>query len=255
MAFGMPSATDSYQHHAVSRTHYAFWKRKMERSAHKLGTRSQISVFRLGQVHGELQTVTRETATRIRAAAGPLCVTNSESDIVLASTIALALRATHCDEGEPGDYSLVDVPAWRLDEFYRFAAAELDSDVEIETVPAGKSGSALRFVSDWIGSNREAMVSHLLPRSAAIEWRAKANWALKRTRAELAQLRPVITARTGPVPGARLALSATRDDAVRLLRATRARIHRAFGHGGHVFRLAAGALPVEPPREPREIRG
>lgn len=234
MAFGMPPGEQRYKPRLVARTQYAHWKRKAESAARALRGSTRTSVFRLGQVHGELQAATREATRRVLGAPA-LRVADAETDIVFAATIALALAATHRDECPAGDYSLVDDPAWRLDAFYRFVATELGAPTTIEPVPSGSGATSWAAPRAWLAANREALVAHLLPRSPDLEWRAKARWALQRTAAELATLSPVITARRGPVPGARPPLPDAREHALALLRATRARLHRTLGPAAHLF--------------------
>jgi nucleoside-diphosphate-sugar epimerase len=124
MAFGMPSKAEQIHDFRVPRSAYAWIKRSAERLIFTLARRYGLRAynFRLGQVHGQLQSVTKEYRQLMRE--GSLVVNghpDSVSNIVFTHSIYHALLK--CAEGTVPSrttYSLVCSPQWRWSEVFKF---------------------------------------------------------------------------------------------------------------------------------------
>lgn len=251
MAFGMTGASPFYVDQTIARTPYAAQKRFGERLVRALGATSgrPAFVFRLGQVHGELQGVSREVAALVRSgrpialpAAGDV-----PSDVVFCKTIALALRHVADGLDGPGLYTMVERPDWTLARSYGHYAK--DAGVPLRLLDAG--GPATQETSSLVdratsvgralvAENRNLLVAQVLPWIPGVEVRAKMRHLDARARedARLARLAGSVSPRhfLGPVPGERLpSLVDTSACLEREALALRALLHARFGPRGHVF--------------------
>ena len=245
MAFGMPPGATRYSEWKLSRTQYAATKRQLERQAAELGRAHgrRVFAFRLGEVHGELQAATRSWSARLREGEGPLLVASHPTDVVFATTIAMALPRLASGGDEPGVYTVVDSPDWQLEDIVRHYVAmlRLARPVVVEQV-AGDPSVLQRLASavkTTVAKRRDLLTSHVLPRRLDIEWQMKARWLRSRVRSELAT--PTgerFDARMGPVPGPRLGfLHATRPDSLALQSRVRRLLDDRLGPRGHALPL------------------
>lgn len=238
MAFGMNPAEGRYCDKTVSRTPYAAWKRHAEKHAFALAREHhQVSVFRLGQVHGQLQQATHALLSALRQAPGRLRVLNHPTDIVLAATIAQALASVHEGHASGEVYTLVDSPDWPLAEFQQLIATEAGLGHVIESVSDdGRQELTLRAaLVGKVAQFREPLLAHVMPHVPSAEWRAKARWSLARVRSELAELRPTVVGLRGPVPGPRYPNPPDPRASFELQRRIGARLRGALGEGGRLF--------------------
>jgi nucleoside-diphosphate-sugar epimerase len=241
MAFGMPSPATAYGQFVVARSPYAAGKRRAERIARVYGlVRSRpVYVLRLGQVHGELQGISR--ALLDLATPEPVLLRGSEmhSDAVFCSTIALALRNIAHGLESPGTYTLIEVPEWswrRVHEFYARQRGFQATIVPLAEKPRRESARALagrmvRSVTSravrFLGEYKPVLTAQLMPPLREVEQRVKGRWlarrALEEIRATAALSESLPAHRDGPVPGNRLpSLSNTgpaMEDAARKVRA------------------------------------
>ena len=260
MAFGMPQGAPRYRRYLFARTPYSADKRFGERLTRVRGliARRPTYVLRLGQVHGELQSVSRAmlSGTGEPAALGPHW--ERPSDAVFCSTIALALR--HLAEGRdaPGTYSLVESPDWSRRELRDFYAAQLGvSPVLVERETARHPGAlpslaaARRLLGHVVArglrglvANKDFLTAQLMPLPPAIERRLKARHLSRRALAEVGSGDAPAAAPQyfdGPVPGKRLP---SLSDTFRTMAPVRTAVERVLeeriGAESHNLRTALG---------------
>ncbi|HEX3660176.1 MAG TPA: NAD-dependent epimerase/dehydratase family protein [Acidobacteriaceae bacterium] len=217
MAFGLGAGDTHLRSRAIARTTYGATKRYAEKLIQRLAAQAgkEAYVLRLGQVHGELQSVSAGMRARFRENR-PLAMPNSISDTVFAYTIAEALL--HIAEGRerPSLYTLMSTPDWHWEDIYRFYSAEcgVDPPLMLYSVSATsflrRSTDAVRGAAKaMLLRNREVIGSNLLWRLPRLEQRMFARYRAQNAEKEilpinsaepLASCRPVV----GAIPGARL---------------------------------------------------
>lgn len=185
MAFGMSLRGNqrAYRHYMVSRSVYGATKRFGERLAIRLGRKfgRKVYVLRLGQVHGELQSVSRSLIRQMRDEAA--YVPRALSDTVFAFTIAEALRNIAMGKEKSGRYTLVSSPEWSWREIHEFYARRCGIQpqiLEVETrngtrpVLSDIARNILRICIGFLNRNRELFMAHILYALPRLELRAKA---------------------------------------------------------------------------------
>ena len=124
MAFGMPDSFKQVKNFTVPRSTYAYLKRKAEKEVRQLSEKHLIDGynFRLGQVHGFLQSVNSSYREKLSmnkevkldgTAAGLV-------NIIFIPTLAEAIIKAATKKIVPGLYSLVNSPQWNLSQLYEY---------------------------------------------------------------------------------------------------------------------------------------
>jgi nucleoside-diphosphate-sugar epimerase len=222
MAFGMLDDRQ-FKRRFVARTVYGATKRFGEKLATGLGRRQDREVFilRLGQVHGELQEVSRSILKGLsgRATAVPA----GPSWTIFACSVAEALANIGRGLEQPGLYTLVSVPAWSWREVYEHYCRRLGIEpVLVEDGPVGAhggwgAGAPARLLASlggppmrWAIAHREALAGHLLCLLPSLERRAFARYGIRRATRSINVLqysewhRPFEHVFLGEAPGRRL---------------------------------------------------
>jgi nucleoside-diphosphate-sugar epimerase len=116
MAFGVPAEATAYSRRLFARTSYGVDKRRAEHLTRFYGLRYRRPVYmlRLGQVHGELQRVSRSMLATV-SQGKPIALRGggtSLSDTVFCSTIAGALALIARGGVPEGMYTMLEAPEW-----------------------------------------------------------------------------------------------------------------------------------------------
>jgi nucleoside-diphosphate-sugar epimerase len=220
MAFGMGHGDRTCRAHRMSRNSYGADKRCQEREVFK--TAGSINrpafVLRLGEVHGDLQPVTRDYVQAVQRGVVTLARgLNSASVVVTCFTIANALRNIANGDEMPGLYTLVEQPVWSWGQFYRWVAANCGTEVVLDELPTPPRPAAARMVSHEltrlraylfrVAADNKDLITSYLPIPPAIEYRFRVEFQRRKAASELEQ-RPrdpaVFDHMVGPVPGERL---------------------------------------------------
>ena len=122
MAFGMPDGQKRVKNYIIPRSTYAHLKRVAEKNVNNLARQynKPCFIFRLGQVHGFLQSVNSSFREKLSmnkvvtldGAPGDLV------NIIFIETLAEAVIKVGREEIPPGTYSLVNHPQWTLQQLY-----------------------------------------------------------------------------------------------------------------------------------------
>jgi nucleoside-diphosphate-sugar epimerase len=222
MAFGMLDDR-RFKRRFVARTVYGATKRFGERLATGLGRRQDHEVFvlRLGQVHGELQEVSR--SIRNGLVSTPTMVPAGPSWTVFAYSVAEALANIGRGLERPGLYTLVSVPPWSWKEVYEYYCrmGGIEPAVFEDVAAGGRGGWSAGRPSmllarlgapamRWAVAHREALAGHLLDHLPTLERRAFARYGLRRAGRSISALqdsewhRPFEHVFLGEAPGRRL---------------------------------------------------
>jgi hypothetical protein len=184
MAFGMGDREKFVRDRWISRTGYAANKRVGERAVARLARQHNIRLFsfRLGQVHGTLQSVTQALCHDLKW--HEVFVDGEPGDAtiaVFASTVAQTVNACATGTVAPGLYSLVASPQWSLETLFAYYSKRYSIDPVVRYRPTAPSSwqSAIRQrVLRNVTASRGLIEAHLLRRSEWLRRRAK-GWYLQ----------------------------------------------------------------------------
>jgi nucleoside-diphosphate-sugar epimerase len=93
---------------------YRSMKLFAERLSRSAGSKYDVAVyiFRLGQVHGSLQSCSESLKRSLAIVRGPVIVPNQASNAIFVYSIAEAIRVILFERPKPATYTLVAEPAW-----------------------------------------------------------------------------------------------------------------------------------------------
>jgi nucleoside-diphosphate-sugar epimerase len=228
MAFGMRHGDRTCRRYRISRTSYGTEKRRQEREVATSAAASGKPAFalRLGEVHGDLQPVTRYYVQAVRH--GVVTLTrglNSPSPVVTCFTIANALRNIADGREAPGLFTVVEQPEWTWNQFFQWVAANSGAEVVLNELPTPQQPSVAYTISPGftrlraylfrIAADNRDVIQSYLPIPPRIEYRFRIEYQRRKAASEVSQ-RPIGTAlrdqMLGPVPGARLRAPNGRDE-------------------------------------------
>ena len=134
MAYGMPPAEKNIRTYFIPRSSYAFIKRRAEKKCLNAGAKYDVKTynFRLGQVHGFLQSVNpsfREKLNQNDIA----FIDGNENDLtntVFINSVAEAIIKFSKATEVSGTYTLISNPQWTLSQLYNYYK-------EYYNIPAG----------------------------------------------------------------------------------------------------------------------
>ena len=218
LGMGLQSNKKMYRHYMISRSVYSAMKRYGERLAMRLGRTMgrEVYALRLGQVHGELQSVSRSL---IRQVGNEMTyVPGGLSDTVFAFTIAEALKNIALAKEKPGLYTLVSSPQWKWREVHEFYARRAGIEPQVLEFETKKNvvfnfyrimRSIFSGCVSFISNKRELFMAHILYLFPKIERRAKAFSLLRLASQEISQgtnqnIKSIYDPIAGELPGRRL---------------------------------------------------
>jgi len=146
MAYGMPDNEKQIRHYYFPRTSYAYIKRSIEKFTFSLGRKKGVRVynFRLGQVHGFLQSVSGSFRKKLSDTDIALVDGNREDSVNIIFIYPLCEAIIQCIKGiyKPGLYTLVADPQWTLQELYDYYIHYYGLPAHPEYIPRaqGKGG-------------------------------------------------------------------------------------------------------------------
>jgi len=136
MAFGMPEHQKLVKKYFIPRSTYAHLKRIAERTVKRLSQKYTVPcyIFRLGQVHGFLQSV--NTSFREKLSMNKAIRLDGNPDdmvnIIFIETLAEAVIKVGMKEIPTGSYSLVNNPQWTLKQLYDYYISYYSFEVNME---------------------------------------------------------------------------------------------------------------------------
>ncbi len=168
MAYGMPSDDKFLKSYTFPRALYGFTKRKAEKAAATLGTNYAIPVynFRLGQVHGFLQSVSESFRDKL-SSAKVAYLDGNENDLTNTIFISsLAEAVIECGSGKvkPSTYTLISHPQWTLGELYKFYLSFFSLNTTINYKPklSEKKRSIKRVLLTRVKKYRPLIETYIL---------------------------------------------------------------------------------------------
>jgi nucleoside-diphosphate-sugar epimerase len=219
MAFGIrPGGTDR-RYHFIAGTTYGATKRYGEHLVERLAraARKEAYVLRLGQVHGELQSVSRQMRATFLAER-KVSLPDTVSDTVFAYTIAEALANIAVGKEKPGVYTLMSTPDWHWRDIYEQYCEEAGKRPELHLYSCAPPA---RITRKWLRSlqsagrrallrHRESIGAYVLSRMPQTEGGVLAKYRLSNAARDIASILalpaiPSCIPVVGPIAGRRLA--------------------------------------------------
>jgi nucleoside-diphosphate-sugar epimerase len=148
MAYGMPDQETWIRHYRLPRNPYSYIKRSIEKYAFSRGKKEGIKIFnfRLGQVHGFLQSVNGSFRKKLSETNIAMLNGNPEDPVNIIFISQLCEAILQCARGvnPPGLYTLVSNPQWSLRQLYEYYIKYYDLQTHLlfrpeEKKKAGKS--------------------------------------------------------------------------------------------------------------------
>jgi hypothetical protein len=114
-----------------------------ERLSQSLGLKHGVPVyvFRLGQVHGELQSCSESLKRGLISNSGPVIVPDQPSNAIFVFSISEAIRAILFERITPGTYTLISHPAWSFADLVEWYTRKLGLNVTILTEDVKRSSA------------------------------------------------------------------------------------------------------------------
>lgn len=244
MAFGAAQADELFRWRLIARTAYAGAKRFGERLAIRAGHRHQHPVYalRLGQVHGALQSVSRSIFETLRERES-VFVPNGPAFAVFTVSVADALAGIAKGNFRPGIFTMVEDPQWSWKELWELymrlagRSGRVDEfSCALEPRPLARTGAGVRqmvthriiaALTRW----REPISWYALSRFPQIERQARARYAMRAARAEIAELQTAeretpVRAAPALLPGKRIGIRSDHGRIEAELRALLAQMKR-----------------------------
>ena len=194
VAFGVHSSSPWVRRHVFSHTPYGALKRYGERVTRFLGilNRKKVYILRLGQVHGEIQSVGRKMEKEIGNSHLSLPFSgNVHSPTVFCSTISEAIYSIVIGKEKPGRYTLVSnpEPTWR--ELYEFYARKVKKDLKITS--SGYLGYKSNYFDiksilfSFAKRNREFIAAQILKLFPNLELRLSGKYWIRKAEDEISK--------------------------------------------------------------------
>jgi nucleoside-diphosphate-sugar epimerase len=139
MAYGMPENEKWINHYRLPRTSYSYIKRSIEKFTFSSGKKAGIKVynFRLGQVHGFLQSVNGSFRKKLSDTDIALVDGKADDPANIIFIYPLCEAIVQCIQGRhpAGLYTLVASPNWKLKELYDYYIHYYDLPAHVEYFP------------------------------------------------------------------------------------------------------------------------
>ncbi len=140
MAYGMPDHEKWIKNYSIARNSYSYIKREIEKFTLSAGKKYGISIynFRLGQVHGFLQSVNSSFVKRLSETDIALIDgdSNDKVNITFIYSICEAVINAAKNNQKPGVYTLVFNPQWTLHDLYDFYISYYNMPTRLEFRPS-----------------------------------------------------------------------------------------------------------------------
>ena len=185
MAFGMPDGQKWVKNYFIPRSTYAHLKRIAEKTVKRLSHKYQVPafIFRLGQVHGFLQSV--NTSYREKLSMNKtITLDGSPADlvnIIFIETLAEAVMRVGLKEITTGTYSLVNYPQWTLKQLYVHYTAyySLQNNIQfIANMGSGAKKSWYKISLDSLKKYRALLETFILIRNEMMYIKVKGKYRM-----------------------------------------------------------------------------
>ena len=192
MAFGMGKNDSEFKNYFFARSIYGKMKRYSEQIALQSGKEcnKKVYILRLGQVHGELQNVSRRLLGEIRNV--PTLVPDSFSYTIFPLSIAEALVNIAKGKESPGTYTLVSNPEWSWKAVHQYYCDRLSLKPEIIMATSEKPSlfqmlrrKTQEKISTILTTYAEPIASYILIYFPGLERRIRARYYTKKAKSQI----------------------------------------------------------------------
>jgi nucleoside-diphosphate-sugar epimerase len=214
MVLGMTEPGERFRRRFLAGSSYGASKRILEKAAFAIGRehRKEVYVLRFGQVHGEIQPVSR-VSLDIARHENKVSVPPGPSNTVFVFTIAEAIAGIAEGKERPGLYTMTSDPQWSWRELHSYFAGKVGRNAEIIEEPLPVPASSMQqlrgALRNAVVKRRELWTGYVLPHFPGLERKAKAQYAVRSARTQIAETRdafarPYHYTYSGEAPGKRL---------------------------------------------------
>lgn len=219
MAYGMGKFNVEFKNYLFARSVYGAMKRYSEKIARCLGRefKKEVYILRIGQVHGELQSITRKMLNEIKNET--TIIPDSLSYTVFTCTVAEALINIALGKEKPGLYTLISKPEWSWEEVHEYYCKKLDINPKMILTKNHKSSfwgnitKNIKKVFSSFGSYyAEVIASYFLIHFPKLEYKLMALYYIQKAKAQIKEgkngssYNPYSDIHTGRILGKRLSL-------------------------------------------------
>lgn len=183
MALGMPSERKYVKNFYIARTSYGYIKRLAEKVTFKYGRKYNIAAynFRLGQVHGFLQSVNSSFREKLSQTQLAYIDGNSHevTNTIFISSVANAIIRCAKKLELPGTYTLVSSPQWTLGDLYNYYLEYYNMDTTIQFIPAIRKAKKItisKSIFEIIKSRRYLFEIYLFMRAPLLSLKSKGKY-------------------------------------------------------------------------------
>lgn len=183
MAHGMPDGNRFIKNYTLARSTYSYIKRLVEKFVLKEGKKHRIKAFnfRLGQVHGLLQSVKAEFDRQVHETRISLCGRPDELvNVIFIKCLVFCIEKVCAQDIEPGTYTVVNHPQWTLKELYEHYAARNSIDISIDydkSIYQVKTKYSLKlFIWSFLRRYRGLLETYLLFRMKGLNTTVKSKF-------------------------------------------------------------------------------
>ena len=184
MAYGMPENHKWINNYAIPRSSYAYIKREIEKYTVQEGKKQQIDIynFRLGQVHGFLQSVNVAFRKKLGENKVALIDGHPTDKVNVIFIYSLCEAILQCINGvnKPGLYTLVFDPQWSLQDLYEYYKSYYKIATSFEFRPSDekrkKKKSILALGIAYAKPYRSMLETYLLMKAPKLAVRIKGSY-------------------------------------------------------------------------------
>ncbi|MDX6611687.1 MAG: hypothetical protein QOD75_873 [Blastocatellia bacterium] len=165
--FILASTTAVYRYNSSLPFFRAYRSMKLfaERLSRRLGSQNNVPVFifRLGQVHGALQSCSESLKVNLSNHPGPIHVPDQASNAIFVFSIAEAIRSVLFARVAPKTYTMIASPAWSFADLVEWYSKPmgLNPTVIREAVTTNSSiGNRVASLRSWVGQGTSRLIDH-----------------------------------------------------------------------------------------------
>ncbi len=181
MAYGMPPREKNIKSYFLPQSSYAFIKRKAEKKCLQWGKKYGVKTynFRLGQVHGFLQSV--NSSFREKLTQNPVAYFDgNESDVtntVFINSIAESIIRFSKGNENQGTYTLISNPQWTLKQLYEFYIEFYGIPVTLKFIPKPENKRNLRnSILSILKKYRPILETYILMKLPSLSFKVKGKY-------------------------------------------------------------------------------
>lgn len=190
-AYGMPLGQKYIRNYLIPRSSYAYLKRFAEKIVRHTGSKLGINAynFRLGQVHGILQSVNTSFRSKLNTNFAKVDGRPDElTNTIFVGAICEGILKCINENIKPGTYTLVSTPQWTLEELYGYYIDYYNLPINLAYLPSSPHGKTRSFAKNLFGyfkRYRSLLEIYILMNVPSIAVKLKGKFRISQVKAEV----------------------------------------------------------------------